>query len=85
MPLTHTTSLRLPHTAEPILTEPHCRPQHGQRTRILSGTADVRMWCTRSARVPLQRQQRAAFVPISHLSQKVPGWLVDANPPSQSV
>ena len=26
MPLTHTTSLRLPHTAEPILTEPHCRP-----------------------------------------------------------
>jgi hypothetical protein len=27
MPLTHTTSLRLQHTAEPILTEPHCRPQ----------------------------------------------------------
>jgi hypothetical protein len=28
MPLTHTNSLRLPHTAEPILTEPHCRPRH---------------------------------------------------------
>src|SRR5215217_4543139 len=27
MPRTHTNSLRLPHTAEPILTEPHCRPR----------------------------------------------------------
>jgi hypothetical protein len=38
------------------------------------------MWCTRRARVPLQRQQRVDYVPISHLSHKGAVWLVDAKP-----